>query len=175
MLSRMEGNPLTHWNALPADAASEAILPCCGSRAWANAMAARRPIVSSEHLLAVADEVWRALPKPDWHEAFRTHPRIGERHAATATARSSAWSAEEQRTAATPDAGEQLATANRQYEGRFGRTFLICATGKTAPDILASLQQRLQHSPDQELHIAAEEQRRITELRLRRWLAEGVR
>ena len=174
MLARMEDDPLTHWNALPADAAAEAILPCCGSRAWANAMAARRPILRPEQLLAAAGEAWRALPEGDWQEAFRSHPRIGERHAAAASARSSAWSAEEQRTAATPDAGQQLATANRLYEQRFGRTFLICATGKTAPQILASLQQRLHHSPDEELRIAGEEQRHITELRLQRWLAEGA-
>lgn len=174
MLARMGEDALTHWNALPADAASEAVLPCCGSRAWAKTMAARRPIQNPEQLLAVASEVWCALPEPDWQEAFRSHPRIGERHAAAATARSSAWSAEEQRAAATSDVAEQLAAANRRYEQRFGRTFLICATGKTAPQILASVEQRLHHSPDQELRIAAEEQRRITELRLRRWLAEGA-
>ncbi len=174
MLARMDDDPLAHWNALPAEAASVAILPCCGSRAWANAMSARRPIQNPEQLLTAAAEVWCALPEHDWHEAFRSHPRIGERHAAAATARSAAWSAEEQRTAATPGSGEQLAAANRLYQQRFGRTFVICATGKTAPQILVSLRQRLHHSPDEELRIAAEEQRRITEVRLRRWMEEGA-
>ena len=175
MLARMEENNLTEWNALSPDAAATAILPCCGSRAWAQAMAERRPILGAEQLIQSAGEVWRGLRDEDWQEAFRSHPRIGERHApASATARSSAWSGEEQNSAAAPGYTEQLASANLRYEQRFGRTFLICATGRTAPEILAELEQRLGNDARTELHRAAEEQRRITELRLRRWLAEPV-
>lgn len=168
----MGEDALTHWNALSPDAAAQAILPCCGSRAWAHTMAEQRPIGSAEQLLEIAGEVWRGLPEEDWHEAFQSHPRIGERTAPpSATARSSAWSAEEQRSAATPDAAEQLASANLQYEQRFGRTFLICATGKSAPEILLALEQRLGNNAHTELQIAAEEQQRITQLRLQQWLA----
>lgn len=172
----MEENALKQWNALSPDAAALAILPCCESRAWARTMAAHRPIRNAEQLVEVAGEVWRGLPEEGWQEAFRSHPRIGEVHAAEdATARSLAWSAEEQRSAATADAAEQLGSANRRYEQSFGRIFLICASGKSAPEILAALEQRLGNDHDTELRIASEEQRRITELRLRRWIAEGAK
>ena len=175
MLARMEEHALKQWNALSADEAARAILPCCGSRAWAESMAEQRPIDSAEQLIATAAEVWRGLAEADWQEAFESHPRIGERDAAAhATERSSAWSVEEQSSAATPDAAEQLAQANARYERRFGRTFLICASGKSAPEILAALELRLGNDPGTELRIAAEEQRRITELRLVRWLREGA-
>lgn len=170
----MEEDALTQWNALTPDAAAQAILPCCGSFAWARCMAKQRPIRNAEQLLEIAGEVWRGLPEGDWQDAFQSHPRIGERTAPPgATARSSAWSAEEQRSATTPDAAEQLASANHRYEQRFGRTFLICATGKTAPEILVALEERLGNDALTELWIAAEEQQRITELRLRQWMAEG--
>lgn len=175
MLGRME-DALTRWNALLPEAAAEAILPCCGSRAWARAMAEQRPLRGTEDLIDTAGRVWRQLPEAAWQEAFESHPRIGERRAAGhATAQSVAWSADEQRSATTPGAGEQLAKANRRYEQRFGRVFLICASGKSAPEVVAALSARLHNDSATELLITAEEQRRITELRLRRWLIEGAR
>lgn len=170
----MEEDALKQWNAVSPEAAAESILPCCGSRAWARAMSGRRPIRGAEELIEIAGQVWRGLPEEDWQEAFESHPRIGER-SAHAAARSSAWSAEEQRLAAMTDAAEPLALANRRYEQRFGRVFLICASGKSAPEILAAMEQRLGNEPDAELRIAAGEQQRITKFRLQRWLAEGAR
>jgi 2-oxo-4-hydroxy-4-carboxy-5-ureidoimidazoline decarboxylase len=106
-------------------------------------------------------------------EAFRSHPRIGESHPTGASStRSAAWSGEEQRRAgaATEDVKAELAEANRAYEGRFRRIFIVCANGKSAPEILENLRGRLQNDETTELHEAAEQQRQIARLRLKKWL-----
>jgi 2-oxo-4-hydroxy-4-carboxy-5-ureidoimidazoline decarboxylase len=164
---------LPRWNKLRADEAAEEILPCCGSKAWAHAMAARRPIVDEAALLATSDEVWKSLSESDWIEAFRSHPRIGESHPPVASStRSAAWSEEEQRRAgtATEDVKFALAEMNRVYEEHFRSIFIVCANGKSAPEILAILRRRLQNDETTELHEAAEQQRQIARLRLKKWL-----
>ena len=117
------------------------------------------------------DKVWNALPASDWQQAFDSHPRIGEHKAKAATAESLKWSADEQ-AAANPDdqLKAALAAANQAYEEKFGRIFIVCATGKTAEEMLAILNQRMANDPATELHEAAEQQRQITQLRLRKWL-----
>jgi OHCU decarboxylase len=112
-----------------------------------------------------ADAVWAGLTPQDWLEAFTAHPRIGERRPTGDPRR---WSAGEQAGAAGADAVvlDALAEGNRAYEQRFGRVFLICATGRSAAEMLADLRQRLGHDPETELRVAAEEQRKITRLRL---------
>jgi len=162
---------LARWNDLDATEAAREILPCCGSSKWAAELAARRPFATPDDLFEASDWVWAGLPEADWQEAFDSHPRIGQQHAQAATAQSLAWSAAEQR-AATPDeaAKQALATANRQYEAKFHRIFIVCASGKSATEILAILQARMNNDPLTELHEAAEQQRQITQLRLRRWL-----
>jgi 2-oxo-4-hydroxy-4-carboxy-5-ureidoimidazoline decarboxylase len=125
-------------------------------------------------LLAVADAIWRQLKAADWTEAFSKHPRIGERKAPPgASERSAAWSAQEQQSVATSaeSVHEALADANREYEQRFGRVFIVCATGKSASEMLDILRRRLQNGEATELQEAAEEQRKITSLRLKKWLA----
>jgi 2-oxo-4-hydroxy-4-carboxy-5-ureidoimidazoline decarboxylase len=179
---------LARWNRLPAVDAENEILPCCGSRAWARGLASHRPIADEAALLAASDEVWRALNESDWLEAFRSHPRIGETRAAHAVGersvgeRSSAWSAQEQsgvssgvhNKAQVHDKADAvkiaLAAANREYEKRFGRIFIVCATGKSAAEMLAILRRRMQNSAAAELVEAAEQQRQITQIRLRKWL-----
>jgi 2-oxo-4-hydroxy-4-carboxy-5-ureidoimidazoline decarboxylase len=164
---------LGRWNDLVAEQAAEEILACCGLRAWARGMAARRPLADEGALLAASDEVWRELTECDWLEAFRSHPRIGESHAAQPVrARSAAWSGEEQRqmSAADEEMKMRLAEGNRAYEGRFGRIFLVCATGKSPAELLAILERRLHNDDTTELHEAAEQQRQITQLRLKKWL-----
>ena len=166
-------NPvLFRWNDLDAEAAAREILPCCGSQAWANALAACRPFAGAMELFAASDKIWAALPEPDWREAFDSHPRIGQQHARAATAESLAWSSEEQRAAMAQDDGAKLALAegNRQYEERFGRIFIVCASGKSAAEILAILNARMQNTAAAELLEAVEQQCQITQLRLRRWL-----
>jgi 2-oxo-4-hydroxy-4-carboxy-5-ureidoimidazoline decarboxylase len=166
-------NPvLTHWNALDAESAAHEILPCCGSHAWSDSLAARRPFSTAQQLFAASDEIWAALSEPAWREAFDSHPRIGQQHARSATAKSLAWSSGEQHAARSPDDAVRLALVegNRQYEERFGRIFIVCASGKSAAEILAILNARMQNTAASELLEAAEQQRQITQLRLRRWL-----
>ena len=173
----MPTNPtLAHWNTLPAPAAAETILPCNGSIAWATQLAALRPFATPYDLTCTADIVWRSLPPEAQQQAFDSHPRIGEQHAKSATEASLALSATEQSTAQsaaqlTPDTAAALAAANRAYEAKFHRIFIICAAGKSAAEILTILQHRLHNDPATELSEAAEQQRQITQLRLRKWLA----
>ena len=165
---------LDRWNRLPATEAEEEILACCGSRAWAQRMASRRPILSEPALLAAADEIWRGVSEGDWMEAFRSHPRIGESRAERpAGANSAAWSAQEQSgvTASEQAIKAPLADGNSEYEKRFGHIFIVCATGKSAEEILRILRRRLQNDTATELREAAEQQRQITQIRLKRWLA----
>ena len=106
-------------------------------------------------------------------EAFSKHPRIGERKApAAARSQSAQWSTQEQQNIAASEEGVQsaLRQANEEYEGRFGRVFIVCATGKSATEMLEILRRRLHNDDAAELREAAEEQRKITNIRLRKWL-----
>jgi OHCU decarboxylase len=164
---------LTRWNFLPADEAIRSILPCCGSKSWAKGVVARRPFADESELLTASTETWRSLSRSDWTEAFQSHPRIGESSASqTPPPQSVAWSAQEQESVAEADAAAKiaLADANREYERRFGRIFIICATGKSAPQILEALKRRINNDAETELQEAAEQQRQITDIRLRKWL-----
>jgi OHCU decarboxylase len=164
---------VARWNRLPVGEAENEILPCCGSRAWARGMAARRPFQDDASVLAASDETWRSLDEADWMEAFASHPRIGESRAPQSTsARSAAWSSQEQSHAAAADDAVQtaLGEANREYERRFGRIFIICAAGKQGSEILQILQQRLQNDAQTEIREAAEQQRQISQIRLGKWL-----
>jgi 2-oxo-4-hydroxy-4-carboxy-5-ureidoimidazoline decarboxylase len=125
-------------------------------------------------LLAVSDEIWRGLGEADWLEAFKSHPRIGESRAEKDLAtQSSAWSAQEQQKAATADEALKMALkwGNREYEQKFGRIFIVCATGKSASEILEILRRRLHNDDATELQLAAEEQRQIMHIRLKKWIA----
>ena len=170
----MNEMPQLGWfNALPPEAAREELLKCCGAKRWADAVEQGRPYLSLWHLIAQANDVWRALDRDDWLEAFRSHPKIGEQKAANqVAAQSREWSAQEQRgiADATANAVDKLARLNRAYEEKFGFIFIVCATGKSSDEILALLEQRLNNAPDVELPIAAAEQAKITELRLRKLL-----
>ena len=165
-------NPvLARWNILDAESAAREILPCCGSQAWAAALAGQRPIVGETDLMDASDSIWRDLPEGAWQQAFDSHPRIGQGHAANATAQSLKWSSQEQSRAAADDKAKiALAEANARYEQRFGRIFILCATGRTSQEILSILESRMHNDAATELCAAAEQQRQITQLRLRRWL-----
>ncbi len=164
---------LAHLNALPDDEAERELLTCCGSREWARRVAAGRPYRDAEELLDEADAVWWELGPSDWLEAFRSHPRIGERKAeAGQTGRERAWSAGEQAgmDAAAAETQRALAEGNRAYEERFGHIYIVCATGKSADEMLAILTARLRNDPETEIRAAAEEQRKITRIRLEKLL-----
>ena len=161
---------LEDLNAADADAAARELRRCCGSRRWAALMAAARPFASVEAVGVVAGAIWSSLARADWIEAFAAHPKIGAGGAGGTGEAAGAgdWSAQEQaRVALAPDdVRERLAQRNREYEARFGYIFIVCATGKSAGEMLAMLERRLEHDPDVELRIAADEQRRIMGLRL---------
>jgi 2-oxo-4-hydroxy-4-carboxy-5-ureidoimidazoline decarboxylase len=164
---------LGRWNTLGATDAAQEILPCCGAWAWAEALTARRPITSKDALFAASDDVWWGLPEAAWQEAFDSHPRIGQRHAeGQATAESLRWSEQEQQAAISPDVAAKIALqeGNQRYERRFGRIFIVCASGRSTSDVLELLEARMNHDATTELRVAAEQQRQITQLRLRRWL-----
>lgn len=166
-------NPiLSAWNAADRDAATAALLSCCAAERWATALASQRPFTSEVTLFATADEVWSTMQEDDWMQAFRAHPRIGERKVEHATAQSKQWSGQEQSAVDQAQAGllAELAAGNRQYEDRFGFTYIVCATGKSAEEMLQILQRRLGSDRDIELREAAEQQRQITQIRLRKWL-----
>ena len=165
---------LAAWNAAEKRAALEAMLACCGAHRWAEAMAALRPFKSVEQLSEAADRVWSTMKETDWMEAFACHPRIGEHKAIHASARSAAWSRQEQSSANSARAQilAELAEGNAQYEERYGFTYIVCATAKSAEEMLLILKRRLLSDRAIELREAAEQQRQIMQIRLGKWLIE---
>jgi 2-oxo-4-hydroxy-4-carboxy-5-ureidoimidazoline decarboxylase len=162
---------MERWRDIDArpEVAQEILTRACGSTAWVNRMLARRPFGSQQALLAAARDEWFALSEPDWLDAFSHHPRIGDR--ASLAARFPAThdlSAKEQSAVAfaTAPVIAELAEANQAYFDRFGFIFIVCATGKSAAEMLALLRARLPHDRATELRIAAEEQAKITAIRL---------
>src|SRR5262245_40356246 len=150
-------------NSLTSVAADEELLKCCGSMRWARRMSDARPFGNLAHLTTEADRVWTSLTEDDWLEAFRAHPKIGERKAAaTQSKQASNWSSQEQSQAQQTAAETKAAIAegNKLYEARFGFIFIICASGKSADEILALLNQRLANDAETEMRNAAEEQRK---------------
>lgn len=163
-------------NSLNADEAAKELLQCCGSKRWAAEMATARPFATLETLLARADDIWWSLDRSDWLEAFRSHPKIGEKKAADkVSAQSQQWSGQEQSGVAhaSQHTVDSLAALNEAYEQKFGFIFIICATGKTSDEMLSALRERLQHDREAELPIAAAEQGKITELRLKKLLTSS--
>lgn len=156
-------------NQLDEAAAKEALAKCCGARRWVERMAALRPFASIDALNEAADRIWWELEPADWLEAFTHHPKIGDRESLRQKfASTAAWASNEQSgtTAASEDVLAALAEGNQAYDRKFGHIFIVCATGKSAQEMLDILQSRLPNDPATELRIAAEEQRKITRLRL---------
>jgi OHCU decarboxylase len=156
---------LDNFNARPEYEAEAVLLACCFSRPWALRVAGSRPFQSLADIQETSDRIWWSLDGEDWRKAFYAHPRIGER--------GSSWSEAEQAGARGADARTlaELIEANRVYESRFGHIFIVCATGKSAAEMLGLLRARLDNDPETELRIAAEEQRKITHLRLEKLFA----
>jgi len=170
--------------------ASAGLQSCCGSSKWADAVAKARPFSDWNELTAAADRIWSKLGSEDWMEAFRAHPRIGERvipsrddgeesgrglrsphpdsSRSTALRMTRSWTSDEQSGmhAASNETMNALAQANREYEQKFGHIYLVCATGRSASDMLANLRERMKNDAVTEIRVAAEEQRKITALRL---------
>ncbi len=142
---------------------------CCGSPLWVERMLARRPFETRDALLAAAREVWLALSPTEWREAFTHHPMIGDRESLR-TRFPVTGSVSEREQAGVRAASDEvlgaLAEENAEYFRRFGYIFIVCASGRTAPELLAMLRARLNNDPDVEIRIAAEEHAKITERRL---------
>lgn len=156
------------------DAVSE-FLRCCGSSRWATLMTERRPFQTTDELLAAAESLSGAMTPADWQEAFAHHPKIGDMKALRKKFETTGqWAEGEQ--AGVKNASEEilkeLAEGNKNYEARFGYSFIVCATGKSAGEMVALLIQRLANNPPDELTVAAGEQKKITRLRLEKLLSE---
>lgn len=156
-------------------AAAELLADCCGSSRWVSGMIAARPFGSRDSVLSAADRIWSSLSASDWVEAFEHHPRIGERTSAVAQGeRGAEWSSREQAGIETAgdDVRKALAGVNQEYERRFGYIYIVCATGKTPEEMLALAHKRLRNAAAAEVRVAAEEQRKITRMRLEKLLEE---
>lgn len=164
---------LNDLNTLDDEQAIAALLRCCGCSRWARLMASARPFADARAMTEAADRIWASLGAPDYLEAFAAHPKI-ESGRSGGSGLSDSWSDDEQAGVrrASADVQQRLADANLEYEARFGYIFIVCASGKTAAEMLALLEARLHHPPDEELAIAADEQRKITRLRLQKLLAD---
>jgi 2-oxo-4-hydroxy-4-carboxy-5-ureidoimidazoline decarboxylase len=159
---------------MPLPQLKEALRQCCGSTAWVERMSERFPMKDTGELFNAASSIWWSCTEEDWKEAFSHHPQIGDlaslkqKFAATAQ-----WAAGEQ--AAVQQASEStlqaLAEGNRQYLERFGYIFIVCATGKSAGEMLFLLRERLPHTPEEEIRVAMAEQEKITKIRLEKLLS----
>ena len=160
---------LGELNALDPAGAEAEFRRCCGSGRWARTMAEGRPFAGLDALIEAGDRCWASLTQDDWLEAFAAHPPIGEQKPV------SAWSSEEQAgmASAADDVRARLAALNAVYRSRFGYIFIVCATGRSPAEMLLMLEARLSNSWSIELQIAAEEQRKITGLRLAKLIGDA--
>ena len=159
-------------NELNTIEARSVFIECGGSEAWATRLERRRPFESAEELTREAEECWEGLSEQDWLQAFATHPRIGDLESLRDQYRDDPWAHGEQAgtAGASDEVLESLAQDNFDYEARFGYTFIVFATGKSADEMLEVLRSRLMNKPEEELEIAAAEQRKIAAHRLQKWL-----
>lgn len=160
---------------LPKSQLRNELLKCCGSSAWVEKVMNFFPIEDLVELLEDAEEEWYKCSPEDWKEAFSHHPKIGDidslkkKFASTAN-----WAMAEQSGTSTSseETIKALAKGNKEYEDKFGYIFIVCATGKSADEMLSILQSRLPNDPKKEIEIAADEQNKITRLRLEKLLDE---
>jgi 2-oxo-4-hydroxy-4-carboxy-5-ureidoimidazoline decarboxylase len=156
-------------NAAGDSDARELLRVCCGATAWIEQMLAARPFASREEALDAARRIWFSLPADSWREAFAHHPRIGDVESLQRKFASTVHLSQREQSgvnAARPEVLQALVDGNRAYEARFGHIFIVCATGKSADEMLVLLNARLSHTPEEELNVAAEEHAKICALRL---------
>ncbi len=168
-----EREALRYLEVAPRAELEKILTSFCGCKAWVKGVADARPFASVAALKEAAVKVWKGASKDDVLEAFRAHPRIGEKKAAaTQSHTAAAWSSGEQAKVAEASQAtlDALAEANRAYEAKFGHIYIVCATGKTAEEMLAIAKERLTNDAATELARAADEQRKIFELRIDKWV-----
>lgn len=144
---------------------------CNASEAWVDGMRAAAPFASDKHVVQTAQQVWNRLTEADWHEALAAHPRIGDVSSLRAKYSETKGLASGEQSGVAQASEEtlaQLAAQNQAYERRFGHLFIVCATGKSADEMLDVLNARINNTPEQELRNAADEQLKITILRLQK-------
>ena len=164
---------LHELNILPKQQLIKELMKCCGSSSWVNRMLPFIPADDMIELLEDAEEQWWQCSEDDWKEAFAHHPKIGDVGSLTMKFASTAqWASGEQSsiTAASKETIEALAEGNRLYEEKFGYIFIVCATGRSAEEMLELLRSRLDNKPGDEIKIAADEQNKITRLRIEKLL-----
>jgi len=160
-------------NRLSEAHATAAFTQCCTAQRWVERMVIDRPFESLDEMLEISDRIWEECDVEDYMEAFEGHPRIGDVESlAKKYANTKGWAGGEQKgvEGADRDVIERLAKGNADYEERFGHIFIVCATGKTAAEMLALLEARMDNDPEHELQVAAGEQNRITRIRLKKLL-----
>lgn len=159
-------------NWLDEAALSEVLWNCCGSSAWVRGMMELFPVGSATGLYAAASLVWGEGGEEDWREAFGAHPRIGDMESLKRKFGGTAAAAEQAgAVGAEREVLEALAEGNRKYEERFGYIFIVCATGRSAAEMLGLLRERLGNEPEEEILIAMGEQEKITRIRLEKLLS----
>jgi len=160
---------IQEFNQLPEQEAFNLVFKCCGSTEWAKQVVAKRPFDTLQNLKKYSDTVWLFSSPPDWLEAFHHHPKIGDIESLKKKfASTSEWASGEQAgvSQAATAVIEGLAKGNLDYERRFGFIFIVCATGKSAEEMLSMLLTRLKNRKEDELQIAMNEQNKITHIRL---------
>ena len=163
---------LAEFNAAEHAAAQATLRPCIDVTRWVEAVAGARPFASRDGLLAFAAEAAKPFTPAEVEAAMAHHPRIGERPTTAGTEASMSRSEQAGVDPADAAAAEALARGNREYEQKFGRVFLIRAAGRSAQEIMASLNQRLTNSPEEEDSIVAQQLREIAVLRLEGLITE---
>lgn len=161
-------------NSLSANEAEALFLSCCGSSAWVNQMEAMRPFENREQLFEAAGDCWTNRSEADFLEAFSHHPKIGDISSLREKFASTAHFASGEQgsvASASEEVLQGLAKGNGDYEQKFGFIFIVCATGKSAVEMLELLLRRLPNSREEELQIAAGEQAKITRIRLEKLIA----
>lgn len=162
---------LASFNQLDKSTAAEHLFACCGSKRWTDAMMQYFPFASERDLVAQAEQIWyNECNEADWRESFTHHPKIGDVKSLTEK-----FAGKEQAgvAVASNQTIEALAKANADYEAKNGFIFIVCATGKSADEMLRLLQDRLQNSTEEEVHIAMGEQHKISIIRFKKLLTEA--
>lgn len=164
---------LDQLNRLNEEEATATFTQCCASSGWVERMVIDRPFESLAEMLEISDRIWEECDVDDYMEAFEGHPRIGDVESlAKKYANTKTWAGGEQKgvEGADPQVIQRLADGNKNYEEKFGHIFIVCATGKSAAEMLALLEARMGNDPEHEITVAAEEQNKITRIRLKKLL-----
>src|SRR6476620_9753899 len=162
---------LSAFNNLDKEIAAKHLFECCGSTKWTAEMMRHFPFTSESELIDRAEKIWYdGCAVVDWRESFMHHPKIGDVKSLTEK-----FAGKEQAgvAVATSETIEALAKANTDYENKNGFIFIVCATGKSATEMLALLNDRLQNTAEEELHIAMGEQQKISIIRFKKMLPDG--